>query len=357
MTPHRAVATGTPGAESGWLQDLEEGIDGAFAPVSEVANAVVFYPVSAFGVEIPVVVIWLILAAVVITVYLKVIQARGLRTSVEVVRGHYSTDDDPGEVPHFQALTSALSGTVGLGNIAGVGVAVTLGGPGATFWMVLAGLLGMATKFAECTLGVKYREVHEDGTVSGGPFRYLPVAFARLGRIPSAALTGPVRGRDPAVRRRRRQHVPGQPDLRPGQAGHRRRRRLPRQRRGRPAVRSRAGRTDRPGHPRRHAVDRTGNQPPGPVDGRGLRDRLPGRHRLQHHLGAGGFRCDRLRRVLARGRRRRRGRRHDHRVPARRLLQRGRARVGSDRALHRQDPPTRQRGLRRAVRAAASTPS
>ena len=122
--------------------------------------------------------------------YLKVIQARGLRTSVEVVRGHYSTDDDPGEVPHFQALTSALSGTVGLGNIAGVGVAVTLGGPGATFWMVLAGLLGMATKFAECTLGVKYRQVHEDGTVSGGPFRYLPVAFARLGRIPSAALTG-----------------------------------------------------------------------------------------------------------------------------------------------------------------------
>ncbi len=192
MTSHHGpVLTGsTTGADSGWLQSLEEGIDSAFAPISEVANAVVFFPVSAFGVEVPVVVIWLILAAVVITVYLKVIQARGLRTSVEVVRGRYSTDDDPGEVPHFQALTSALSGTVGLGNIAGVGVAVTLGGPGATFWMILAGLLGMATKFAECTLGVKYREVHEDGTVSGGPFRYLPVAFERLGRIPSAALTG-----------------------------------------------------------------------------------------------------------------------------------------------------------------------
>ncbi|GAB4064361.1 alanine/glycine:cation symporter family protein [Angustibacter speluncae] len=190
MTSSSTILASSTGAESGWLQGVEEGMDRAFAPISDIANTVVFFPVSLFGVEVPVVVIWLILAAVVITVYLKVIQARGLKTSLEVVRGRYSTDDDPGEVPHFQALTSALSGTVGLGNIAGVGVAVTLGGPGATFWMILAGLLGMATKFAECTLGVKYREVHEDGTVSGGPFRYLPIAFAKLGRIPSAALTG-----------------------------------------------------------------------------------------------------------------------------------------------------------------------
>lgn len=190
MISSSAVLASSTGAESGWLQGVEDGMDRAFAPISDIANTVVFFPVSLFGVEVPVVVIWLILAAVIITIYLKVIQARGLRTSLEVVRGRYSTDDDPGEVPHFQALTSALSGTVGLGNIAGVGVAVTLGGPGATFWMILAGLLGMATKFAECTLGVKYREVHEDGTVSGGPFRYLPIAFAKLGRIPSAALTG-----------------------------------------------------------------------------------------------------------------------------------------------------------------------
>lgn len=191
MSTHDAVLAGTStGAEAGWAQDLERGIDAAFAPVSDVASTVVFVPVSAFGIEIPVVVIWLVTAAVVITLYLRFIQARGLRTALEVVRGRYSSENDPGEVPHFQALTSALSGTVGLGNIAGVGVAVTLGGPGATFWMILAGLLGMATKFAECTLGVKYREVHEDGRVSGGPFRYLPVAFARLGRIPAAALTG-----------------------------------------------------------------------------------------------------------------------------------------------------------------------
>ncbi len=191
MNFHGAVlASSSTEPESGWLRNLEQGMDDVFKPISDVANAVVFFPIKAFGIEIPFVVIWLIAAAVIITVYLRGIQFRGLRTSLEVVRGRYSTPDDPGEVPHFQALTSALSGTVGLGNIAGVGVAVTLGGAGATFWMILAGLLGMATKFAECTLGVKYREVHEDGTVSGGPFRYLPVAFARLGRIPSVALTG-----------------------------------------------------------------------------------------------------------------------------------------------------------------------
>lgn len=79
---------------------------------------------------------------------------------------------------------------MGLGNIAGVGAAMALGGPGATFWMILAGLLGMATKFAECTLGVKYREVHADGTVTGGPFKYLPVAFKRFGKVPAKTLTG-----------------------------------------------------------------------------------------------------------------------------------------------------------------------
>jgi AGCS family alanine or glycine:cation symporter len=90
-----------------------------------------------------------------------------------LIRGDYADASGPGEVSHFQALTSAVSGTVGLGNIAGVAVAITLGGPGATFWMILAGLLGMSTKFAECTLGVMYRLEKPDGTVSGGPMYYL----------------------------------------------------------------------------------------------------------------------------------------------------------------------------------------
>jgi alanine or glycine:cation symporter, AGCS family len=98
-----------------------------------------------------------------------------------VVRGRYTDPREPGEVNHFQALTTALSGTVGLGNIAGVAVAVSIGGAGATFWMILAGLLGMASKFTECTLGVKYRNEYPDGTVSGGPMYYLSKGFAERG--------------------------------------------------------------------------------------------------------------------------------------------------------------------------------
>ena len=98
-----------------------------------------------------------------------------------MVKGDYSDPNDAGEVSHFQALATALSGTVGLGNIAGVAVAVGIGGPGATFWMILAGLLGMASKFTECTLGVKYRNEYEDGTVSGGPMYYISKGFKQLG--------------------------------------------------------------------------------------------------------------------------------------------------------------------------------
>ena len=130
----------------------------------------------------PLIVFWLVARRPVFTIYFRGIQFRSSKTSLELVRGKYSRHSDPGEVTHFQALSSAVSGTVGLGNIAGVGVAVTIGGPGATFWMIIAGLLGMCTKFVECTLGVKYREVHEDGTVTGGPFKYLPDGLRALRR-------------------------------------------------------------------------------------------------------------------------------------------------------------------------------
>lgn len=138
----------------------------------------------------PLVVLWAVVAAIAFTIYFKAIQVTGFKTSLEVIRGKYSRDDDPGEITHFRALTSALSATVGLGNIAGVAAAISLGGPGATFWMVLAGLFGMCTKFVECTLGVRYRTIDENGQVHGGPFKYLPVAFRRLGRWPVAVITG-----------------------------------------------------------------------------------------------------------------------------------------------------------------------
>ena len=166
-------------------------------------------------VGIPWVLIVLIIGASYFTIYFKLINIRGFFTAIKVVKGDYddlesnhkvevsesvsTTDanDNPdtirvegseGEVSHFQALTAALSATVGLGNIAGVAIALSIGGPGATFWMILVGFLGMASKFVECTLGVKYREVDENGVIYGGPMYYLSKGLRekglkRLGKI------------------------------------------------------------------------------------------------------------------------------------------------------------------------------
>lgn len=139
---------------------------------------------------IPLIVAWLVMGGVITTLYFRFINLRGFAQGFRLMRGDYHDSSSPGEVSHFQALTSAVSGTVGLGNIAGVAVAVTIGGPGATFWMIVAGILGMATKFAECTLGVKYRRENPDGTVSGGPMYYLSRGIAE--NYPSLAGFGKV---------------------------------------------------------------------------------------------------------------------------------------------------------------------
>ncbi len=181
-------------------QGIDQIIDGWFGWATGWFVSIIFYQipftedVSIFWVLFP-----LILGASYFTIYFKLINFRGFFTSINIVRGKYDglesdnrvdvsdtvfTDegDNPdtirveghtGEVSHFQALTAALSATVGLGNIAGVAIALSLGGAGATFWMILAGFLGMASKFVECTLGVKYRDIEADGTVYGGPMYYL----------------------------------------------------------------------------------------------------------------------------------------------------------------------------------------
>ncbi len=130
-------------------------------------------PKTAGLTDLPLVLIWLGAAAVFLTIYFGFVNLRSWRLAVRTVRGRYSRPDDPGQVTHFQALTAALSGTVGLGNIAGVAIAIQLGGPGATVWMILMGLFGMTSKFAECTLGVKYRDIAPNGRVYGGPMHYL----------------------------------------------------------------------------------------------------------------------------------------------------------------------------------------
>lgn len=123
--------------------------------------------------NIPFIVIWLSIGALFFTIRMGFINIKGFRHAIDLARGKYDDPNAPGQVTHFQALATAVSGTVGLGNIAGVAVAISLGGAGATFWIILAGLLGMSSKFVECTLGVKYRDIAADGRVFGGPMNYL----------------------------------------------------------------------------------------------------------------------------------------------------------------------------------------
>lgn len=186
-------------AQEATEKGLDQRIDEAFGSATGWFVSFIFYQIP-FGENIKVywVLFPLILGALYFTFYFKFINFTGFFTSVNIVRGKYDDMDHhdtlvgagsskpggdeiktiaieghEGEVSHFQALTAALSATVGLGNIAGVAIAVSIGGAGATFWMIVAGLLGMASKFVECTLGVKYRDIAEDGTVYGGPMYYL----------------------------------------------------------------------------------------------------------------------------------------------------------------------------------------
>ncbi len=130
------------------------------------------------------IVLWLAMAGVVCTIVFKLINFSAFPLAIRTLKGRYSRDTDPGEITHFQALSAAVSGTVGLGNIAGVAIGIAIAGPGVAFWLFLAGFLGMATKFAECTLGVKYRETDSDGRIHGGGMYYLKKGLAERGMAP-----------------------------------------------------------------------------------------------------------------------------------------------------------------------------
>ena len=169
---------------------LDQRIDEAFKPISDFFSDLVFFQVAGY----PFVIFLLVGSALFFTLYFGFPNIRYFWTSINVVRGKYDEvekDDSgskDGEVSHFQALATAVSGTVGNGNIAGVALAIALGGPGATFWMIVCGLLGMSTKFVECTLGVHYRDVDEDGVVYGGPMYYISKGlkskgFTTLGKV------------------------------------------------------------------------------------------------------------------------------------------------------------------------------
>ncbi len=160
---------------------FDETINNATAPIASAIGQIVFFKIPVFGANLPVVVLWLVIGAVFFTFKMGFVSLHGFKHAIELVRGDWSDPKGSGEVSHFQALATAVSGTVGIGNIGGVAVAVTVGGPGATFWLILAGFLGMSTKFVECTLGVKYRNENPDGSVSGGPMYYLSKGFSQRG--------------------------------------------------------------------------------------------------------------------------------------------------------------------------------
>lgn len=187
-------------------KSFAEKIDDGFAEYTTPIVDLIFYPVTIAGKDMPIVIILLLLGALFFTLYFNGVNFRYIKICIKTAAGKYDeldhhvpadqeievkdgeihdtvhlTGEVPGEVTHFQALTASLSATVGLGNIAGVAVAIAIGGPGATIWMIVAGLLGMASKFTECTLGVKYREVDADGKTYGGPMYYLASGLKEMG--------------------------------------------------------------------------------------------------------------------------------------------------------------------------------
>lgn len=160
---------------------IDEAINKTVQPITDALSAFIFYSVPIGTAQVPLIVCWLIFGAFFFTGYLGFINVRGFKHAIDIVSGKFSDTTHAGEISHFQALTAAVSGTVGIGNIAGVAITVSAGGPGAIFWLVVAGLVGMTTKFVECTLGVKYRYISADGTVSGGPMYYLRSGLAKRG--------------------------------------------------------------------------------------------------------------------------------------------------------------------------------
>jgi AGCS family alanine or glycine:cation symporter len=170
-------------ANTASAQGIDATVDKFFNDYLGWFASLVFTSVPVGGTAFPLIAGWLLVAALIFTLYFGLLQFRKFKLATDIVRGRYSDPNskEDGEISHFQALATALSGTVGLGNIAGVGAALAIGGPGATFWMIVVGLLGMASKFTECTLGVKYRTVLPSGAISGGPMYYLSRGLAERG--------------------------------------------------------------------------------------------------------------------------------------------------------------------------------
>ncbi|MFP6626111.1 MAG: alanine/glycine:cation symporter family protein [Deltaproteobacteria bacterium] len=172
------------------MNGFDTKVNQLLTPLADGLSALVFYSVPIAGARVPLIVAWLVAAGIFFTVYLRLINFRGMAEACRIVAGRRRGSGEEGQISAWEALSTAVSGTVGIGNIGGVAVAISLGGPGATLWMLVAGLLGMATKCAECVLGVRYRQVDEAGEVSGGPMYYLRAGLAEYGWPRSGRVLG-----------------------------------------------------------------------------------------------------------------------------------------------------------------------
>lgn len=172
------------GEEEPVVKTMDARIDAVFAKLTGWFVSAVFSSITIADYDVLWIVLWLALAGGVFTLAFRFINIWAFPLAVRTVKGKYSDETDPGDITHFQALATAVSGTVGLGNIAGVAIGISMAGPGVAFWLFLSGFLGMATKFAECTLGMKYREFDKEGRIHGGGMQYLRKGFAELGLKP-----------------------------------------------------------------------------------------------------------------------------------------------------------------------------
>lgn len=183
MTPHTLTLASASGG-------VDAAIQSVFGPFVDWLEAVVFFSVPIGGADLPLVVLWLFSAGIIMTVWMRVRPIGDAMQTLRVVRGHMSRHRDVGEVTSFQAMATELAGTIGLGNIAGVAVAISIGGPGASLWIIIAGVLGMALKLVEATASQMFRRVNSDGTISGGPMYYLTDGLKSIGKPKTGKFLG-----------------------------------------------------------------------------------------------------------------------------------------------------------------------
>ena len=167
-------------AQQCFALNIDQTLEKHVAPISDKIASIIFFPIPVCGTDVPIIIFWIIIAGIFFTIYLRGIAIWGFKHAIDVLKKPADKDSEgDGEVSSFQALATALSGTIGMGSIAGAAIAISLGGPGAAFWIFVGAIFGMSLKFVEASLAVKYRRFNLDGSISGGPMHYMAHGLTR----------------------------------------------------------------------------------------------------------------------------------------------------------------------------------